>query len=96
MNSLADPQAAVSEANTLELMRCLQEIVLPVEKTQKDIYGHLACLSRVSPTAETLAEKQDDQSKDNAERQKVQAGLKQLEVVKYALALNLSRCFMRQ
>jgi hypothetical protein len=81
-------------------MRCLQEIVLPVEKAQKDMYGHLACLNRVEAAASTEQAAQAEAAKksqvDADGRQDVQAGLKQLEVVRYALALNLSRCFMRQ
>ena len=78
-------------------MRCLNEIVTPVEKSgKKDIYGHLTYLTRAASMAKSnndkakRASKQDKQS----EVEQVEAALRQLEVVRYSLTQNLARCFM--
>lgn len=89
-----DSAILISEQDTLELMRCLNEIVNPVQKSGRDLYGYLACLSQLAgaPTPEAKS----DQKAEDLARQAVQAGLGQLEVVRYALVQNLSRCFMHQ
>lgn len=94
--TIADPAILINEQNTLELMRCLGEIVAPVQKTGRDLYGYLACLSQLAGAAPPKADSGTQVKAEELERQKVQAGLGQLEVVRHALVQNLSRCFMHQ
>lgn len=99
----------VSEQDTLELMRCLNEIVTPIEKSgNRDIYGHLTYLTRAvsaapdgpastkdSAGAKTKGQQQQQQS-TLGQKEKVEAALRQLEVVRYSLTQNIARCFMQQ
>lgn len=102
--SLAE-EIVISEQDTLELMRCLNEIVTPVEKSGKrDIYGHLTYLVRAASLSKAkegnkdknagkLAKRDDSRKADN-QIEEVEAALRQLEVVRYSLSQNLARCFM--
>lgn len=96
----ADSNILINEQDTLELMRCLSEIVQPVQQTGQDLYGYLACLSKLAGSNTSsqaqAGGKKTTTTADEQERQSVQAGLGQLEVVRYALVQNLSRCFMHQ
>jgi nuclear pore complex protein Nup85 len=97
----ADSNILINEQDTLELMRCLSEIVQPVQQTGRDLYGYLACLSQLAGSntankAQAGGKKTTTTTAEEQERQSVQAGLGQLEVVRYALVQNLSRCFMHQ
>jgi hypothetical protein len=94
------PELLVSEQDTFELMRCLSEIVLPVQKSGRDLYGHLEGLSRIAgiaePDSKTGTGGKEAQKAEEREREKTQAALRQLEVVRHALAQNLARCFSFQ
>ena len=96
------PELLVSEQDTFELMRCLSEIVLPVQKSGRDLYGHLEGLSRIAGIAEpggktgTNGKEAQQADEREKEREKTQAALRQLEVVRHALAQNLARCFSYQ
>ena len=93
------PELLVSEQDTFELMRCLSEIVMPVQKSGRDLYGHLEGLSRIAGVAEigkTGTGGKEVQKAEEREREKTQAALRQLEVVRHALAQNLARCFSYQ
>lgn len=94
-------EIVISEQDTLELMRCLNEIVTPVEKSGKrDIYGYLTYLTRAASMSSQnkdnknpkLAKKGTEKQEDEVEQ--VEAALRQLEVVRYSLTQNLARCFM--
>lgn len=75
-------------------MRCLNEISQPVQTCGRDLYGHLACLSQLAGVP--APERPSGAKPEELERQQVQAALEQLEVVRYALVQNLSRCFKHQ
>ena len=84
-------------------MRCLSEIVLPVQKSGRDLYGHLEGLSRIAGIAEPDSKTGSGGGKEaqkaeerEREREKTQAALRQLEVVRHALVQNLARCFSYQ
>jgi hypothetical protein len=96
-------EIVISEQDTLELMRCLNVIVTPVEKSGKrDIYGHLTYLSRAAAglTKEASSTKDKNNSKKEGkkdeipERERIEGALRQLEVVRYSLTQNLARSFM--
>lgn len=82
-------------------MRCLNEIVTPIEKSGKrDIYGYLTYLiqsASVSKGGEGKAggkAKKTTTKEGQSEVEQVEAALRQLEVVRYSLTQNLARCFM--
>lgn len=80
-------------------MRCLSEITVPAQKSGRDLYGHLASWSRISSNGKNIAKLSDSGNKGSereSEEGRVRAALGQLDVVRYALTQNLSRCFMRQ
>jgi len=90
-------EIVIPEQDTLELMRCLNEIVTPVEKSGKrDIYGYLTYLTCAASMAKTNNDKARKTSKPEkqSEGEQVEAALRQLEVVRYSLTQNLARCFM--
>lgn len=65
-----------------------------------DLYGHLEGLSRIAgiaePDSKTGTGGKEAQKAEEREREKTQAALRQLEVVRHALAQNLARCFSFQ
>lgn len=79
----------VSEANTFELMRCLDELVIPVQRAGRDVFGYFDCLVRMQGQG---------QGGDNNKKAAVslEGILGQLDVVRYALVQNLARCFAQQ
>lgn len=90
----------ISEQDTLELMRCLNEIVTPVEKSGKrDIYGHLTYLTRAASISSKGQESKTAKANKGVQKpedpvEQVEAALRQLEVVRFSLSQNLARCFM--
>lgn len=105
-SDVAAEEIVISEQDTLELMRCLNEIATPVEKSGKrDIYGHLTYLVKAASLAKASGQGGDDKEKSSKKRkasenvkedevEQVDAALRQLEVVRYSLTQNLARCFM--
>lgn len=105
-SDVAAEEIVISEQDTLELMRCLNEIVTPVEKSgRRDIYGHLTYLVKAASLAQASEQGVGDKEKSSKKRkasenvkedevEQVDAALRQLEVVRYSLTQNLARCFM--
>ena len=94
-----DPDVLLSEENTLELMRCLSDITVPVQKSGKDLYGNLEGLSHIAgnTAGETaISNNAHRDGEDGSEKERMGAALRQLDVVRYALAQNLSKCYVRQ
>jgi hypothetical protein len=70
----------IRKSETFELMRCMNEIVSPLDKTDGvDIYGHLTSLAR-------LMEQGPGVSGTRTEREKVEMALSQLKLVSALLA----------
>lgn len=98
-NPPLDPDMPVSEQNTMELMRCLSEIVLPLQESGQDLYGHFECMSRIEGGEKTSQQPNTQGSNRNteeSEREMVAGVLRQMDVVRYALTQNLSRCFLHR
>lgn len=65
---------------TYDLLRCLEEVTAPIEASGgKDVYGHLTSLAKI---VGAMGTKEECTGK----------ALKQLEVVRAALARHLARC----
>lgn len=76
----AGEEILVTLEETYDLLRCLEEITAPIEASGgKDVYGHLASLAKIVGATGT---KEECTTK----------ALKQLEVVRAALARHLGRC----
>jgi len=94
-----DPDIPVNEENTLEFMRCLSDITLPLQESGRDLYNNFEGLARiVTPSKKTGKQAQTSSAakKEEEESEKVAAVLRQMDVVRYALSQNLSKCFMHQ
>lgn len=82
---LEGSELVVTTEEVYELLRCLEEVTANVA-TSGDIYGYLDSLARIvggTTTAESGISKKDREVK----------ALRQLEVVRGALARTLGRCF---
>lgn len=84
----ADEEVLISSSDTWELLRCLEAIVAPIlaQPDRRDLRGNLDYLKRiVRPPTGGAPDRRSD-------RDETEAALKQLQVVRHALARNLSRC----
>ncbi|KAI5478837.1 nuclear pore complex protein Nup85 [Pseudohyphozyma bogoriensis] len=75
----AAPEILIPESSTYELLRCLEEITSPIAVAGEDVYGDLVSLGKIV-------------AKQEGEKEGVQRALKQLSLVRGALAVHLGRC----
>ncbi|KAK4050234.1 hypothetical protein OIV83_003555 [Microbotryomycetes sp. JL201] len=78
---LQESEPIVTMDETYELLRCLEEITMPITSTGVDVYHHLDNVARL------LGAPVDESRQDRTTR-----AMKQLDVLRFALARNLARC----
>ncbi|KAM0786288.1 hypothetical protein ACM66B_001767 [Microbotryomycetes sp. NB124-2] len=90
---LQETEPVVTMDETYELLRCLEDVTGPIQASGGvDVYGNLDCVARLISGGGQAGRVNEGQEVKEDESEKTRRALKQLDVLRFALAKNLARC----